>query len=201
MRGGIECVRQWFPWPWRRQRRPDPKDPKDQMEYIARVEFEPKRLLNKSEYSVLVILEDVTREINAGLRVMAQTSMGEIIRPKKGSASEDDCNLAFRSINSKRLDFVVINRFGTPVLAIEYQGAGHYHQRSFMRDAVKREALRKAGVPFLEVPSNYKAVHLEKRAQALLRAATGYDHEKPVAAEAYERPVTGREISPWTHSP
>ena len=121
MRGGIECVRQWFPWPrrGRRRRPPDLKDPKVQMEYIARVEFEPKRLLNKSEYGVLVILEAVTREINAGLRVMAQTSMGEVIRPKRGSASEDDCNLAFRSINSKRLDFVVIGYHLKKVVAAD----------------------------------------------------------------------------------
>jgi hypothetical protein len=102
---------------------------------------------------------------------MAQTSMGEIIHPKKGSASDYDCNLAYRSINSKRIDFVVINRSGIPVLAIEYQGAGHYHSRSFMQDAVKREALRKADVPFIEVPSDYETVDLTKRLQALLNAS------------------------------
>jgi hypothetical protein len=66
---------------------------------------------------------------------------------------------------------VVINRFGTPILAIEYQGAGHYHSRSFMRDAVKREALRKADVVFIEVPSDYKTVDLTKRIQASLNAS------------------------------
>jgi hypothetical protein len=101
---------------------------------------------------------------------MAQTSMGEIIRTKKGSASDYDCDLAFRSINSKRLDFVVINRFGTPVLAIEYQGAGHYHSRSFMRDAVKREALRKANVRFIEVASDYEAAELTNRLRTVLIA-------------------------------
>jgi hypothetical protein len=149
MHGGIDYVRQWLTWLthgrrfWRagwkranlRRAGSDPhdvRDPKAQMEYVARVDFEPQRLLNKSEYRILVILEAVTRELNAGLRVMAQTSMGEIIRPKKGSASDYDCNLAYRSINSKRIDFVVINRSGIPVLAIEYQGAGHYHSRSFI---------------------------------------------------------------------
>jgi hypothetical protein len=141
------------------------------MEIIARVDFEPQRLLNKSEYKILLVLEAATREIDAGLRVMAQTSMGEIIRPKKGSAPDDDCNLAYRSINSKRIDFVVINRFGTPILAVEHQGAGHYHARSFMRDAVKREALRKANVELIEVPSDYEAVELRKRFQASLNAS------------------------------
>jgi hypothetical protein len=100
MQGGIDYVRQWLAWLTRGRRfwRPDWKpaylrragfdphdvaDPKAQMEFVARVDFEPRRLLNKSEYKILLILEAVAREINAGLRVMAQTSMGEIIKPKK----------------------------------------------------------------------------------------------------------------------
>lgn len=147
-------------------------DPKAQMEFVARVDFEPKQLLNKSEHKILLLLESIVRETNTGLRVMAQTSMGEIIKPKKGSASDYDCNLAYRSINSKRLDFVVIDRFGTPVLAVEYQGYGHYRSRSFMRDAVKREVLRKANVCFIEVPKNYEALDLTERLRTLLRAHT-----------------------------
>jgi hypothetical protein len=40
---------------------------------------------------------------------------------------------------------------------VEYQGHGHYQERSFMRDAIKREAVRKAKVAFLEVPAEYTA--------------------------------------------
>ncbi len=134
--------------------------------------FDPKRLLNKSEYKILLLLESIVRETNTGLRVMAQTNMGEIIRPKKGSASDFDCNNAFRSINSKRLDFVVINRCGTPVLALEYQGDGHFRSRSFMRDAVKREVLRKAKICFIEVPRNYRALDLRARLRTLLAPHT-----------------------------
>jgi hypothetical protein len=150
---------------------PNVADPAAQMEFVARVDFEPQRLLNKSEYRIFLLLEAVTRGLNAGLRVMAQTCMGEIVRPKKGSASESDCNLAYRSINSKRIDFVIINRFGIPILAIEHQGDGHYHSRSFMRDAVKREALRKANIVLIEVPSDYDADDLRTRLGALLKAS------------------------------
>ena len=148
-------------------------DPRAQMEFIARVEFEPKRLLNKSEYKLLLLLESVACESNARLRVMAQTSMGELIRPKSGSAPHRDCSLAYRSINSKRIDFVVIDRFGIPMLAIEYQGNGHYHRHSFMRDAVKREALRKANVRFLEVPNEYEPLDLKNQIRTLLKARSG----------------------------
>ena len=144
-------------------------DPNVQMEFVSRVEFEPRRLLNKSEYPILRILEQVVREVGNGHRVMAQTSMGEIVTPKNSTASEEDCDLAYRSINSKRLDFLVINKYGIPTLAIEYQGGGHFRPKSFMRDAVKREALRKAGIAFLEVPENYKTTDLKAQVRSMLQ--------------------------------
>lgn len=148
-------------------------DPKEQMEYIARVDFELQPLLNKSEYRILVLLELIARELNAGLRVMAQTSMGEILRPKPGSASDFDRDLAYRSVNSKRLDFVVIDRFGQALLAVEYQGHGHYQGRAFMRDAVKREALRKARVEFLEIAAEYDTDDLAEALRQRLRKQLG----------------------------
>ena len=54
----------------------------------------------------------------------------------------------------------MFNRFGKLVLAVEYQGSGHYRRTSFMRDAVKREVLRKAGVAFLAVEADYNAEEL-----------------------------------------
>ena len=56
-----------------------------------------------------------------------------------------------------------------PALAVEYQGHGHYQNRAFMRDAVKREAVRKAGVPFLEIPAEYDVTVEENRIRAALR--------------------------------
>ena len=63
-------------------------DPKAQMEFISRVDFEPRCLLNKSEYGILRILEKTARETGRGHRVMAQTSLGEIIAPRTASGSE-----------------------------------------------------------------------------------------------------------------
>ena len=86
----------------------DVADPRAQMEAIARVEFQPRRLLKECEYRVLLAVEAAARNANAGLRVMAQTSLGEIIRPKKGSGSQQDCDLdqstASGSIFSSSID-------------------------------------------------------------------------------------------------
>lgn len=75
------------------------------MEFISKVEFEPLRLLNRSEYRILQILEKVTHEIGERHRVMAQTSLGEIIAPRAASVSENERDLAFRSIKANAWTF------------------------------------------------------------------------------------------------
>ena len=139
------------------------------MAFISKVDFEPRRLLNRSEYGILRILENITREIGGGYRVMAQTSLGEIIAPAATLGSKEARDLAFRSINGKRLDFLVIDRIGMPALAVEYQGHGHDRNGAFMRDAVKREAVRKAGIQLLEVPAEYDAQLVENQIGSVLR--------------------------------
>ena len=145
---------------------PDPSNrpggPTAQLEFIAKVDFEARPLLNRPEYRILRILEAVAQETPGGLRVMAQTSLGEVLAPRTASASQEARDLAFRSINSKRLDFLMIDAYGMPVLAVEYQGHGHFGDTTFIRDAVKREALRKAGIRLLEVPAEYDAEDLER---------------------------------------
>jgi hypothetical protein len=101
---------------------------------------------------------------------MSQVSLAEVIRPRDSRGTADERRRGHASINSKRLDFAVIDRRGLLVAAIEYQGSGHYQDRSFMRDAVKREALRKAGVPMVEVAADYQAVAVTDRLASLLLA-------------------------------
>lgn len=155
LRRGVRKAR--GPWPWPVPQSPgDITDPRTQLDYVSRVDFQTQPLLNKSEYQVLLIIEKAAREADAGFRVMAQTSLGEILTTKASFWGQEAADLAYRSINSKRTDFVVIDRYGIAVLAGEYQGGGHYQGTALLRDAVKREAFRKAGVHFLEIPARYR---------------------------------------------
>lgn len=150
-------------------------DPSSQLEYISRVELAPKRLLHPAEFEVFQLLEQVAAELQAGHRVMAQTSMGEIIRTPERSGSPEERDLAYRSINSKRLDFLVIDSAGWPVLGVEYQGRRHdgrYSDRvirresrddTLMRNTVKERALARAGIRFLEVQAEYDKEKLKTR--------------------------------------
>ena len=143
-------------------------DPSNQLKAISKVNFEKKKLMNASEYRVFASIEEHVSQLDGGYRVMAQTSLGELIGPTKASGDWKDQKDAFASINSKRVDFAIIDKFGLLSLAIEYQGSGHYHQKTFMRDAVKKEALRRAKVPYLEVPKGMKPSELKSKVTEIL---------------------------------
>ena len=78
---------------------------------------------------------------------MAQVSMGEILRCKDEEA--------FACINSKRVDLLLVDENCHPRHAIEYQGRAHHQGNSAARDAVKKEALRRAGVGYHEVVADH----------------------------------------------
>ena len=60
-------------------------DPEKQMSAIAKVAFEKRKLLNTSEFRVFRELEEIASSVEGGYRVMAQTSLGEVIAPKDNS--------------------------------------------------------------------------------------------------------------------
>lgn len=142
-----------------------PWSPEYQMSIIANVDFERQRALNKEEARVLYALEPICEKLGEGFRLLIQPSLGELLRPTAHFNSVTG-KKAYSAINAKRLDFGIIDRFGFLVAAIEYQGSGHYRQTSFMRDAVKREVLRKAGLDLIEIRKGELPSDLERRVRA-----------------------------------
>lgn len=128
-------------------------DPTNQMEAVSRVRFRRKKLLNGSEDRLFNLVDENLQTTYPDLRLMAQTSLGEVIEPV--SQDKRHWARAQASVNSKRLDMAIFNTHGMLLAAIEFQGSGHYSQKTFMRDAVKKEALRRAGITLIEVPNNY----------------------------------------------
>lgn len=160
---------------WRGPRRADHpaalnlSDPKDQIAAVARVSFERCQIMNRGEFALYRVLEDQIAQFGGRYRLMAQTSLGELIKPSAAGAQPHDLSAAHASINSKRLDFAIIDRNGLLALAIEFQGSGHHlGEKAFMRDAVKREALRKAGVQMMEVETGWTAEEVQIRLQQAL---------------------------------
>ena len=133
-------------------------DPAEQLRAITNAKFQRKRIMNQTEFKVFRAAESA---LPFGYRLMAQTSLGEVL----GAAKSDDPvadRRAHASINSKRLDIAIIDRAGFVALAIEVHGAGHYGKHTtFIRDAVKREALRRADIPMLEVYPDWKDARIQ----------------------------------------
>ncbi|RVT91626.1 DUF2726 domain-containing protein [Rhodovarius crocodyli] len=120
-----------------------PTDSADQLRVVMSADFAIQPLLNKSEGRVLKELERFVEDFNPRWQVMAQVSLGEILSCKDASA--------YACINSKRVDLLLIDDQFLPRHAIEYQGFGHYQGSAAARDAIKKEALRRAGIGYHEV--------------------------------------------------
>ena len=118
-------------------------DPAHQLRLVMGASFKKRRLLSRAEARVLYAAERAVNVADLKWRVMAQVSLGEVL-------SSSDAR-AYSAINSKRVDLLIVSRNGDPIAAIEYQGHGHYQGTAAARDAVKREALRKAEVRYIEV--------------------------------------------------
>ncbi|MDF3828368.1 MULTISPECIES: DUF2726 domain-containing protein [unclassified Pseudocitrobacter] len=121
--------------------------PENQLDIVARSDFHKSKLMNKEEYGLFIRLEPLLKTNRPGHRLFTQVSMGELI----GSPNKN----AYFCINNKRVDFVIISPYGDPLVVIEYQGGGHYQGNAVQRDAVKKEACRKAGIAFIELNDKY----------------------------------------------
>lgn len=148
-------------------------DSSDQLRHVMGATFFKKKVMSKSEYKIFRIVESEISALRNGCRVLSQTSLGEII----GS----DNKKAFASINSKRVDILIIGPYGDPVAAVEYQGGGHHQGSSAARDAVKKEALRKAGVHFVEVDDGHSPEEITHLVRRLFQSPSERPGDSPPA--------------------
>ena len=161
----------------------------DQLDKIMRATFTKARVMSPSEYAVFRIVETEIAAARKGHRVFAQTSLGEVLDSKD--------RRAFFCVNYKRVDILVIDREGYPAFAVEYQGSGHYQNDAAARDAVKKEALRKAGVGYIEVTPGDGEEQLRLRIREQL-AAKGRGSKPP---DATPRPPGAASIRSFSAFP
>lgn len=146
--------------PQPRRRMPPPRDATRQLRDVLDAEFSALPVMRHMEYQAFKVVEAEALALRRGLRVFSQTALGAILRTPS--------DRAFRAINSKRVDALVIGPTGLPLLVVEYQGSGHHQNDAAARDAVKREALRKAGVAFLEVFEHTSEDQIRRQVRDLL---------------------------------
>ncbi|MGQ3102273.1 MAG: DUF2726 domain-containing protein [Sphingopyxis solisilvae] len=118
----------------------------EQLRAVMEAPFTARPLFNQGERRLLSVLDKALAEESPGWRAMGQVSLGEIL------ASPNEA--AFFAVNSKRIDMLIVDADCRPLHAVEMQGTGHHlSDNTAARDAVKREALRRAGIGYVEVIS------------------------------------------------
>jgi Protein of unknown function (DUF2726) len=122
-------------------------DAAEQLRVVMEADFTERPLLNKGEARVFAELDKLVIARNPGWQVMAQVAVGEFV------ASPDP--EAYGCINSKRVDLLLVDDYCRARHALEYQGTGHHQGSAAARDAVKKEALRKAGIGYHEVVAGH----------------------------------------------
>ena len=142
-------------------------DAAEQLRCVMEAEFTERALLNRREAAVFKALDAAVIARNPGWQVMAQVSLGEFL------ASEDKD--AYLAVNSKRVDFALMDDECQVRHALEYQGTGHHNGSSAAaRDAVKKEALRKAGIGYHEIVAGHTTpAELKRLVEKLVPGGSG----------------------------
>jgi hypothetical protein len=133
--------------PFKRAEAPATDAAADQLKAVMKADFKSSALLNRPEAQVFRALDKIVIARNPQWQVMAQVSLGEFL----ASADRE----AYACINSKRVDFALMDGDCRVRQALEYQGNGHHQGSAAARDAVKKEALRKAGIGYHEIVAGH----------------------------------------------
>jgi hypothetical protein len=139
-------------------------DAADQLRTVMKADFKAQPLLNKSEARLFKAMDKMVLELAPpGWQVMAQVSLGEILR-----CEDKD---AYACINAKRVDLLIVDADCEPIHAIEYQGGAHFKgaHATAARDAVKKEALRRAGIGYVEVVAGDTPAELRRLVERLVQ--------------------------------
>jgi hypothetical protein len=159
---------------------PTPKTPEQERAEIydrqlaavirQQVTFRRRRVMNGGEYGLFRTAMNVTRQPHPTgsfpFYVFPQVSLGQILATEgEGNPEADE---AYRAINSKRCDLLICNRNGIPVAVLEYQGSGHnIGGTATRRDEIKKIALERAGVQFVEIRDGTAPAEIERTIREL----------------------------------
>lgn len=136
--------------------------------------------MGRGEYEVFRAAMRVTKQpLPKTFYVFPQVNLGQFIRTGAVPWRQKQANNAHRAINTKRCDFIIADRNGNPVTAIEFQGAGHnIGNTAERRDEIKRIALERAGIPLLEIPANASSKTMEEMIEQGLLAQFNMDKNR-----------------------
>lgn len=169
----------------------NPQDKDKQLEFINNedVTFTSVNPINKELFrDVFIYIDEYLKTNHKSFRIFAETTLGAFIKVTSINNKKAE-DLAKASINSKRIDLLIIDYYGHPALAIEYHGTGHngpktkdpkkaylQKQAAEKRDRVKKEALELADIELIVIENKQEEI-IEKRTVEIKKFLREY---KPV---------------------
>lgn len=128
----------------------DTKNPKNQFRFLQNAPLKRSSVMGYEAYKKFQVIEEfLKRSEFQSYRVIPETCMSafiDLVKNRKLQYSKEQIESGFRC---KRIDFLIINPKGLPVLAIEYHGSGHFQGDYEARDKVKALTLHLASIPLL----------------------------------------------------
>jgi hypothetical protein len=97
-------------------------------------------VLNKSEQKIYWLLVKIIKNHNS-IKLFPQISLGEILASKNG----------YKTIQCKRVDFCITDKWFNPIMVVEYNGLGHYQGNYKERDDIKEIATTSAGIKYVAI--------------------------------------------------
>ncbi len=142
--------------------------PADALNFVSTSDLKLCSVLDSSAHPILAVLENTVADLHSGYRVMAQLSLDKIIT----SRDDENREQAASALAGKTLEFVVIDKFGMAVLAAEQVATEVRSGDEYIARATLIEALRKAGVTFMEIPRDYSQSGLRQQINQILAKQT-----------------------------
>lgn len=176
-----------------RYRENDVADTANQLRFVERADLFADRPVNKEAFKVFQALEVHLGGKKQKWRLFAEVGLGAFVRTSVESGSRAQRWRAFRSYGGKRVDFLIIDPWGYPAVAIEYHGSGHEKSDdAAARDVVKKRALQRAGVELLEIYTYSEREEFLAQLDAMLLRHS----QKP---RAQGRAASSRDVDPTLH--
>lgn len=149
----------------------------EQLKKVMSADFKARPLLNRSEHRLFGVVEKALQDFTKGWRVMGQVSLGEILASKDRDA--------YFAINSKRVDLLIVDTRSQPVCALEFQGQGHHiGKTAAARDATKKEALRRAGIAYVEIVTGDTPAEVREKIQKIVQQNREAAHSGDISVKA-----------------
>ncbi len=135
-------------------------DRSEQLRLVSYAKFSGRRLMTVDEERVFNTLGSIIAGMGLDWRVMAQINLGEII--------DTDDAAALAAVRDQHIDMLIVSADQLPIAAIEYAGNTVAAADVAVQDAIKREALRRAGIAYLEIVAEDSDADLQEQMRRLL---------------------------------